>query len=929
MPLAYLIGYLLLVVAALDLFLALIILRQNPRNSPVNKATAACALAASAWSFSSSLMYLSVAHGLDHLLFARLSWVGWFTVPAALQAVLYLRDERSRAARIVGAVLYPFWTAVLGLCLFTDLIVTPGYVPLPYHNSPGPLEMPLRVLGGLTAVWLIVEIVRLRRRTTGYRRSQLGYFLYGTIFFGIGGAVIGGFLQVFAGQGIEPSLSALFSLPWVVMIFYAISRYRLFDTRLILSRALVVLLISFAISALQFLLFRFLEPALGAVASIFISVPLIGIVFFGTSFSRVVQQWINALVLGDRHRYQEMLRQSANAMVTILRRDELLGYIVDSVRNVVGVGDVNLFLQGVDGAFSTRHCGVIERDPEGGCVLPDLIVKALGSGAGPLTMERIDEDRSAAGGVLRETVRRVGAEVVLPLASKGRLLGVLTLGERSNGEPYLPSDLEVLQTLASHAAVAVENAELFEEAVQARALQRESEQIFRTLAETTTAAILILRLDGIIYANRAAAVLSGYRLDQLLSMNPWSLVHPDHREIVFNRGKAWMSGQTIPPQQEFKIITRNGALRWAIATSASIELQGLPAILSTMVDITDLKKAEEEKANLYEENMRHLRQRVADQERFAAVLDTTNDGFWICGSDVRFTFVNDAYCRMLGYTRDELLAMSIKDVEVTETHEMVEQRTAKISREGCDLFETRHRRKDGSTIALEITVNQFGNEDVFFCFGRDITERKKAEADKAKLAAEKENILKDLHDGIGGLTTNINLLAELARTRDDLGEVRRSLATIAELSRESLSEIRSFMQSLDVKDLRWPAVAAELRHLGSTIIEPHDIRFSLTTSLPEEEEGPSSATAMNLFRIYKESLANVVKHARASSVDVSLSLAAGRVRLTVRDDGVGLGGKRGTGRGLLNMQTRAAEMGGNVEIGSDNGTTVVLSVPLA
>jgi signal transduction histidine kinase len=69
------------------------------------------------------------------------------------------------------------------------------------------------------------------------------------------------------------------------------------------------------------------------------------------------------------------------------------------------------------------------------------------------------------------------------------------------------------------------------------------------------------------------------------------------------------------------------------------------------------------------------------------------------------------------------------------------------------------------------------------------------------MVAEKEKILKDLHDGIGGLTSNINLLAELAQKNDDLQAVRNSLATISELSRESLSEIRSFIQSLDAKEL--------------------------------------------------------------------------------------------------------------------------------
>jgi hypothetical protein len=112
---AQILGYPLLVISALELFLGLLLLKQNPRNSPVNKATAACAFAAAIWSLSAAFMYIEVSLGRDFLFFARFSWVGWFTVPTAIQTVFYLTDEQSRKARITGMILYPFWSVVLGL----------------------------------------------------------------------------------------------------------------------------------------------------------------------------------------------------------------------------------------------------------------------------------------------------------------------------------------------------------------------------------------------------------------------------------------------------------------------------------------------------------------------------------------------------------------------------------------------------------------------------------------------------------------------------------------------------------------------------------------------------------------------------------------------------------------------------------------------
>ena len=807
---AQILGYPLLLLSALEFFLGLLLLMQNPRNSPVNKATAACAFAAAVWSLSTAFMYIRVSLGLDFIFFARANWIGWFTVPTALQTVLFLKDEKSRKARITGFVLYPFWFAVLCLSLYTDLIVTDGYMPIPYRNSPGPLEMYFRLAGGLMVFWLVYEIVRLRRQVTGYRRSQLSYYLYGTVIFGTGGAVVGGFLQLFTGHGLEPSLSAYTSFPWVLMIFYAITRHRLFDIRLIFSRTVNILFLSFFISALQFELFKILEPAAGAVASIFISVPIIGGIFFATPLSRNVQQWVNDLVLGGRYQYQKMLKESANAMITILHRDELLRYIIESVRSGLGVKDALLYLLGPNEVYSTRHCPEVNTDSLDGCVLPHNVIECLRSIGQPIISEEVALGAPDAGGLV-ETIGRMRAELILPLSSKGQMLGVLTLGQRQNGEPYLQSDIDVLQTLAGHAAVAIENAQLFEEAGKARANLRESENIFRTLAETTTAGIFIFRLDRILYANKAGARMCGYSIDELLTMSPWTIIHPEHRSATLERGRAIVQGQQISPRNEFKFITKEGMERWALSTSAAIELQGEPALITTLVDVTDLKQAEQEKAGLYEENVRHYQQRIAEEER--------------------------------------------------------------------------HQK-------------------------------------------EKEKILKDLHDGIGGLTTNINLLAELARKNDDLQAVRKSLATISDLSRESLSEIRSFIQSLDAKELSWQAIAAELRHLGSAIIEPHGVRLSLDTRIDERNDNPGSTVSMNLFRIYKESLANVIKHAKASAVEVSFTIEGGRVVLDIRDNGIGLDGRRVSGRGLPNMKSRAEDMGGSLAVISDNGTRVHLELPI-
>ncbi len=212
-------------------------------------------------------------------------------------------------------------------------------------------------------------------------------------------------------------------------------------------------------------------------------------------------------------------------------------------------------------------------------------------------------------------------------------------------------------------------------------------------------------------------------------------------------------------------------------------------------------------------------------------------------------------------------------------------------------------------------------------YEENIRQLKSRLAEEKRHASEKEKMLRDLHDGIGGITTNISLLAEIGRKKSSLGEVRKTLATIAELSREGLSEIKSFMCSLDIKEDNWRAMTAELRRIGSSMVEPLGISFAMDAADCDQKEYPRGLLSINVFRIYKEAMTNVIKHSGAGSVHVTMEVGPSGLRLAVRDDGRGLAGAKGKGRGLLNMKTRAEEIGGRLEVASGKGACVLLDVP--
>ena len=134
--------------------------------------------------------------------------------------------------------------------------------------------------------------------------------------------------------------------------------------------------------------------------------------------------------------------------------------------------------------------------------------------------------------------------------------------------------------------------------------------------------------------------------------------------------------------------------------------------------------------NRIQSNLAERRQALevlrAGEDRHRTILQTAIDGLWLTDMQGRLLEVNEAYCRMSGYSAQELLAMRISDLEVAETADDTAAHMQKVMAQGEDRFESRHRRKDGNILDIEVSV-QYRPIDGgrFVAFIQDITERKR------------------------------------------------------------------------------------------------------------------------------------------------------------------------------------------------------------
>jgi len=280
---------------------------------------------------------------------------------------------------------------------------------------------------------------------------------------------------------------------------------------------------------------------------------------------------------------------------------------------------------------------------------------------------------------------------------------------------------------------------------------RDSEERYRQVVEISLEGIWVHCDGNIVFANSQAARMFGAACPADLIGRPvLTLAHPEERERAAARMRTLTEQREPVPLTEMRFLGAGGQTILLEVQAIPFEYQGQSAILAVGRDVTDRKRTEETLVR-YRLLSEHARDIILLM-RFA---------------DCRIVEANAAAIAAYGYDRDAILTKTIYDLRTPETHAQIEAQVAKANAapEGI-VFETVHRRADGSVFPVEVSwrIATLGGERLLLSIIRDISERKSIEERQALLMAELDHRVRNI---LASVQAMVSLTGRSVATKDE------------------------------------------------------------------------------------------------------------------------------------------------------------------
>ncbi|MCP2050683.1 UNVERIFIED_ORG: PAS domain S-box-containing protein [Pseudomonas fluorescens] len=331
-------------------------------------------------------------------------------------------------------------------------------------------------------------------------------------------------------------------------------------------------------------------------------------------------------------------------------------------------------------------------------------------------------------------------------------------------------------------------------------------------------------------------------------------------------------------------------------------------------------------------------------------IDQSTVGILWVNWDSHVRYANRAAETMLGYAAGALIERPLIDFDPTLNMDrwLDVWKRARASEEGPQTFAADCVRADGSILPADVSLSflRFAEGEYLVVYLNDVTERRRyvaalqqSETQLRELSAhletvreeEKARIAREVHDELGQMLTVLKLetsMCELAYAQLDpglterLNSMKRLIAQLFQLVRDVATALRPPILDAGIASaIEWQARRFEARTHIPCLVQ-----------VPDNLPALSDAKAIGLFRILQEALTNVMRHAQAHTVELTLTVESADLRLTISDDGVGFVENPGrpVSFGVVGMRERVLMMGGQLSLHSElgEGTTLSVTVPL-
>ena len=485
---------------------------------------------------------------------------------------------------------------------------------------------------------------------------------------------------------------------------------------------------------------------------------------------------------------------------------------------------------------------------------------------------------------------------------------------------------------------------------------------FRSIVENVAEGIAVHRDGELLYVSPRQAEMIGLASFPELSVDLTleRFIHPEDRERVASYIARRAAGEDAPQDYEFRLLHVDGSVIWVNCRASVTDWQGKPAIVASLFDISEQKRA--------------LRDRVATEQLFERIFELSPDVITLSRTaDGKFQFVNEAFLETMGYRREEVIGRTSADLHLwKDPAQRVELLDRLAAHGSVQNFECRMCRSDGRILdfAMSVTILPYKGEEYVLFIGRDMTEykRQQRELRRSKEAAEAANRTKSefLANISHELRTPLNAIigfSELmiAEALGPLGheQYRGYCGDILDAGRHLLAIINDILDLSKLEAGRLSVAREPV--LVDEIIEPclrliRDRSEKVGLELRVEPFPPDLAVLGDIRRL-RQILLNLLSNAVKFTADGgrvtvgATTMGRGKVRLFVSDTGIGMSENElekaltpfgqidsslarryeGAGLGLPIVKALVEMQGGrfHLETASGKGTTAIVILPRA